>query len=173
MRTRSLKSEPDDAPLTRGDAVFAVRLLLGLVVTVAAFLMVISAPAALFTWLHRDGYQRTDVVIESLSLKRAMVGVRATGETLSVGRTTFDMPEQLGVRRVWYNPDAKLGHAARRWCRSLCRSLLSVARTAELLDVHAHVDGNCQAKRVKLMRCSKETHVRRLRSKAAHPYLHT
>jgi hypothetical protein len=47
------------------------------VVAVAASLMVITAPAALFTWLHRDGYQHTDLVIESLSLRIVMVRVQA------------------------------------------------------------------------------------------------
>jgi hypothetical protein len=113
MRTGKLTSTPDDKPLTLSDVLFAGRFFLGVVVGAAAFLMAISAPGAFHAWLHRDGYRQTDIVLESVFYGRATVRVQATGEKFSTPSSSLENPEQLGPRRVWYNPAATLGSAQR------------------------------------------------------------
>ena len=98
----------DDEPLTLREAAAALRVLAGLVLAVAAFLMVISAPAALYAWVHRDGYRDTEVVVEPSTRRYATVRVPASNETLRVRLSKFGSPVRPGSQRVLYNPQARL-----------------------------------------------------------------
>ena len=108
MRTSAPNPDSEAGAPSLRDAWYFARFVFAVLVGIAAVLMLASAPGLFYTWLHRDGYRQVDVVLEADSRTSVTVRVPATGERLYVGRTTFEVPERLGTRRVWYNPDARL-----------------------------------------------------------------
>lgn len=90
------------------DGLYFGRFVLGVIVGIAAVLMLASAPGLFYRWLLRDGYRQVDVVLEHASRSSVTVRVPDSAERLSISRGTFDDPERLGTRRVWYNPAARL-----------------------------------------------------------------
>jgi hypothetical protein len=107
MGTDNLNSDSKIEWPTLSDTLFFLRFVLGVVLVVATSLMLTTAPDMFQIWLYRRGYQQTEVRLEHVSpWSRATVRVLATDEKLSIKTSTFDNPEQLGTRRVWYNPRA-------------------------------------------------------------------
>ena len=82
--------------------------LAGMALALLAFLFLISAPAGLYRWYKRDGYHLTEVTVQPITSRNALVRIAATGDELAVRATTFEPPLRQGPRSVLYNADALL-----------------------------------------------------------------
>ena len=102
MSTSSDDSAPLE-PITWRDGVAIVRVLTGVVVGLAAFLLLTTAPDLLFQWIHRDGYRPTEAVVERSTLALFTVRLPA-GKEITVKSTRAHGHE--GAQTVFYNPDA-------------------------------------------------------------------
>jgi hypothetical protein len=105
-RGRKRARQEDAETLTLAD----VGRLVGIGLILLFFLLLASVPQIVFRWSQRDGYRATEAEILSPSGRQRSIRVRvkATGEELSVWRSSFDGAVQNAVLPVWYNPTARL-----------------------------------------------------------------
>ena len=104
MRTSSDHSAHVE-PLTWRDGVAIVRVLIGVVLALVAFLLLTTAPEIVFRWLHRDGYRATEVDVARVSNSTVKVAF-PTGEAITMKSSRAS--GHMGPQTAYYNPDARL-----------------------------------------------------------------
>ena len=105
-RGHEKRPSESDTPLNRAD----LARILGIVLLLAAFLMLTFTPELLFEAWHRDGYQKTEAEILSAPEVRRSIKLRiaSSAEEIRVRRTTFNGVSPHMRISVWYNPEAIL-----------------------------------------------------------------
>ena len=105
-RGHEKRPSESDTPLNRAD----LARILGIVLLLAAFLMLTFTPQLLFVSWHRDGYQKTEAEIlsEPGVYRSTKVRIASSAEEIRVRRTTFNGVSPHMRISVWYNPEAIL-----------------------------------------------------------------
>jgi hypothetical protein len=86
----------------------AVGGLIGLILIIAATLLLTFTPEIAYQWFHRTGYARDQVEMLSPRRTRSItVRIVSTGQTLSVKSSTFGNISPAQRTPVWYNPGAR------------------------------------------------------------------
>lgn len=86
-----------------------MKSLLGLGLLTLGLLLLTTTPGLVYMTWHRDGYQRTEAVVQGKTTangKRLRVQVASTGETIDVKNTTLAGADGERVP-IWFNPDAR------------------------------------------------------------------